>query len=103
MANHVIKLILTVRTEPDLDTFKYNIGDTFTFTSDDGDVRSQCSVPAVPAIGLTPMRVPKGGTFTTYPLPKEPFSCNCGLTLAGGVEVGWPHDPDAGNMTGGGN
>jgi hypothetical protein len=101
MADHKIKLILTVRTEPDLLTLKYNVGDTFTFTSDDGEITSQCQAP--PGWGPAPMTAPKGGSFTTFPLPKEPFACNCGLTLPGGKRVGWPADPKAGNSTGGGN
>jgi hypothetical protein len=109
MTDHSIKFILTVqnglqtvKTHPDLRTFKYDVGDTFTFTSDHGDLRAQCSVPGVAAIPVTPISAPKGSSFTTYPLPKEPFLCNCGLTLADGTEVGWPHDSNAGNQTGGG-
>jgi hypothetical protein len=109
MANHLIKFILTVqnglqtvRTQPDLGTLKYKVGDTFTFTSNDGALRAQCSVPGVANVPVTPISASKGGFFTTYPLPEEPFLCHCGLTLADGAEVGWPHDPNAGNMTGGG-
>ena len=101
MADHKIKLMLTVRTEPDLKEFDYKIGDTFTFTSDDGEITSQCEAP--PGWPQGPMTAPKGGSFTTFPLPKEPFKCNCGLKLPDGRIVGWPADPKAGNSTSGGN
>jgi len=104
MADHKIQLAMkgaSVHCKPKLENLKYTVGDTFTFSSKNGAIRAQWSVPGVKPPAK--VQAPLGGSLTTYPLPKEPFRCMCGLTLPDGTQVGWPKDKNSGNQTGGGN